>query len=575
MVGLLAFVLPSPAFSQTYTLAPSPHLVALNNSGTIISSGCIWTYLTGTSTEAATYTTSSGTQNANPIIADSAGRFVAFLQPGTVYRFVYENTPCSASSHGTVLATRDGIAAVPTRGLNVDVTGTAGETLTLADLIYLSDGSGGLDAGEWYRADADNTYSSITATSVGFATAAAAANGTVTVRIGGRMTGLSLTAGEIYYASATAAALASTPPTNARCVGKADGTTSIILPCDTPDVRLPDSDGTHSLVVTTTSDLTADRLLTLAPGDAARTVTISGNATISQDYSTTAAPSFNAFRTPQGRCTLTSATPVTSADVTAATTLRYALYGGNQITLYDGSTRWVQMAFTELSLAVPATTNTMYDVFVDYTAGVPALEAVAWTNDTTRATALALQNGVYVQTSDTDSLYVCSFRTTAVSGQTEDSYARRLVWNYYNRVERPLRVFDTTATWTYSVATIRQANGAATNQVDVVIGVDGAAMLNLTVMALSSNNNANIERRIHIGEDSTTTAMTVALSNRVTVTAANEEVTHVVVLRHYPAVGRHFYAWLEWSTATVTTTWNGVPIGAANSQSGLVGSIEG
>ena len=232
ILALLAFVLPSPAFSQTYTLAPSPHLVALNNSGTIISSGCVWTYLTGTSTPATTYTTSSGTANANPIIADSAGRFVAFLQPGTTYRFVYENTPCSASSHGTVLATRDGVAAVPVSGLNVDVTGTAGETLALADLIYLSDGSGGLDAGEWYRADADNTYSSSAATSIGFATAAASANATVTVRIAGRMTGLSLAAGSVYYASATAAALTTTRPSNTVCIGKADSTTTLVLPCN-------------------------------------------------------------------------------------------------------------------------------------------------------------------------------------------------------------------------------------------------------------------------------------------------------------------------------------------------------
>ena len=231
ILALLAFALPSPAWGQTYTLAPSPHLIALNNSGTIINAGCIWTYLTGTSTEAATYTTSSGTQNPNPIIASSSGRFVAFLQPGTVYRFVYEDTPCSASSHGTVLATRDGIAAVPTSGLNVDVTGTAGETLTLADLVYLSDGSGGLDAGEWYRADADTTYSSSAATIIGFATAAASANATVTVRIAGRMTGLSLAAGSIYYASATAAALTSTRPANAACVGEADSTTTLVLPC--------------------------------------------------------------------------------------------------------------------------------------------------------------------------------------------------------------------------------------------------------------------------------------------------------------------------------------------------------
>src|SRR3954467_15935764 len=42
---------------------------------------------------------------------------------------------------------------------------------------------------------------------------------------------------------------------------------------------------------------------------------------------------------PQGRLTLTSATPVTTTDVTGATTIYYALHKGNHIPLYDG-TNW-------------------------------------------------------------------------------------------------------------------------------------------------------------------------------------------------------------------------------------------
>lgn len=57
-------------------------------------------------------------------------------------------------------------------------------------------------------------------------------------------------------------------------------------------VPILDSNASHVLGITTSSDLTADRLLTLVPGDAARTVTISGNATISQDYSSTGSPTF-------------------------------------------------------------------------------------------------------------------------------------------------------------------------------------------------------------------------------------------------------------------------------------------
>lgn len=47
------------------------------------------------------------------------------------------------------------------------------------------------------------------------------------------------------------------------------------------DLLLEDSNNSHYLTITTTSDLTAARTLTLAPGDANRTLTLSGDATIS------------------------------------------------------------------------------------------------------------------------------------------------------------------------------------------------------------------------------------------------------------------------------------------------------
>ena len=164
------------------------------------------------------------------------------------------------------------------------------------------------------------------------------------------MTGLSLTAGEVYYASATAAGLTTTPPTNTRCIGKADSTTTLILPCDTPVARLPDSDGTHSLVIRNSSDLTADRVATIAPGDAAVRVAV------------------ERFRPPQGRCTLTTAVPVTTADVTAATTLYWALYKGSRAALYTGSA-WSVETLAQLSVSVPATTDTLYDAYLDYNGG--------------------------------------------------------------------------------------------------------------------------------------------------------------------------------------------------------------
>jgi hypothetical protein len=55
---------------------------------------------------------------------------------------------------------------------------------------------------------------------------------------------------------------------------------------------IQDTDASHRLVFTLGSNLTADRVLTITTGDAARTIAVSGNTTISQDYSAAGAPQF-------------------------------------------------------------------------------------------------------------------------------------------------------------------------------------------------------------------------------------------------------------------------------------------
>lgn len=57
-------------------------------------------------------------------------------------------------------------------------------------------------------------------------------------------------------------------------------------------VGMEDSDSSHYLYIDPGSNLTADHTLTVTTGDADRTLTVSGNATISQDYSSTGNPQF-------------------------------------------------------------------------------------------------------------------------------------------------------------------------------------------------------------------------------------------------------------------------------------------
>jgi hypothetical protein len=139
-------------------------------------------------------------------------------------------SPTDTDPPSSPIWTQDPVQAVGGAVSNVDVDAVAGETLTTNQVVYLSDGTGGLTAGRWYLADADNTYSSSLAIAIGFATAPIATGSSGTVRRGGQITGLSgLTAGSYYYVSATGGAITTTAPTNNRLVGQATTTTTLVM----------------------------------------------------------------------------------------------------------------------------------------------------------------------------------------------------------------------------------------------------------------------------------------------------------------------------------------------------------
>ena len=254
----------------------------------------------------------------------------------------------------------------------------------------------------------------------------------------------------------------------------------------------------------------------------------------------------------EGRLTLTSGMAVTSSDVTAASTLYFTPHKGNRIALYNGSA-WELKSFSEISLAVPATTATLYDVWAYNNSGTVALEATAWTNDTTRATALALQNGTYVKSGATTRRYLGSFRTTGVSGQTEDSKARRYVWNYYNRVTRLMKAFESAATWTYSTAGWRAANNNTANRLDFVRGVNEDAVTASVSVPVISSTATYRQTAIGIGEDTTTT-----IGSRYSQETSNNSGQHTLqsFYDEMPSAGRHFLSWNEYGGGTDTQTWS-------------------
>src|SRR5205823_2483944 len=132
-------------------------------------------------------------------------------------------------------------------------------------------------------------------------------------------------------------------------------------------------------------------------------------------------------------------------------TLYYTPYSSNSIALYDGSSEWNVFSFTELSTNVPTSAiDKNYDVFAswDTTTGGVALSLTAWTDDTTRATALSRDSsGVYLQSGTLTRRYLGTIRGST-TGKVADTNAKRFVWNMDNRVIRTSNTNEGVTSWT-------------------------------------------------------------------------------------------------------------------------------
>ena len=103
----------------------------LDNSGNVLTGGKIYTYAAGTTTPAATYTSSNGvTANSNPIILNSAGRvpYEIWLTDGVSYKFVLKD------SNDTLIATYDNLTGINSNFIAYTAqqeiqTATAGQTV--------------------------------------------------------------------------------------------------------------------------------------------------------------------------------------------------------------------------------------------------------------------------------------------------------------------------------------------------------------------------------------------------------------------------------------------------------------
>lgn len=270
---------------------------------------------------------------------------------------------------------------------------------------------------------------------------------------------------------------------------------------------------------------------------------------------------------PGGRLTLTSAVPVTVADVIAATNIYYTPRGEHDmICLWDG-TRWIWLTFTEYTLALGTlTSGKPYDVFAYISAGALALEVLVWTNDTTRATGVPIQDGRYCKSGDKTRLYLGSFYTTSTT-TTEDSAVKRYLWNMYNRDSRPM-LRKETGQWNYTTATYRQANNSASNQLDMVRGLDEDDVT-CNVVALFTSSIAGTNAASGIGISSTSVNSANAYGRNASGTVDQGLASY----RGCPGVGRRFLTWLEWSAAAGTTVWYGDASAPTSYQSAITAEV--
>ncbi len=219
------------------TLSPAPKFYGWNTvTGAPLAGGLLYTVAAGgvwPGDALTTYTDVGGlVPNANPIVLNSAGYCVIFLTPGASYKFIlYSSVDNLGVTPSLLQWTQDNIDSVPTSSPAVDVNGTAGENIAAESVVYLSDGSGGKNAAQWYLADADTAYSSSEAGTVGMSLAAVSQGDQGAFRVAGQMAiaNSSLNPGSKYYVSATAGSLTTSVLPNSRFVGEADGVNSIII----------------------------------------------------------------------------------------------------------------------------------------------------------------------------------------------------------------------------------------------------------------------------------------------------------------------------------------------------------
>ncbi len=267
------------------------------------------------------------------------------------------------------------------------------------------------------------------------------------------------------------------------------------------------------------------------------------------------------------RLSLSSSNPVPSSNVPSGSTLYLTPYTSGRASVYNG-TQWVNLNISEVSKTLSCmTSDKNYDVFLFLSGNTVAIElSAAWTNDTTRSEAISRQDGVYVKSSDQTRRYVGTIRSVS-STAVSDSQSRRFVWNYYNRVERSLKVTESADSWIYNTAAFRPSNNNIYNSFEFVTG--DSTLLAVRAQSIGGCSGGAAYAGVGIGIDSTTV-------NSADVFGQNVNTLNSVIPAEYrgrPSVGYHRITWLEAGGGVANMTWFGDAGQPTLYQMGMIGFI--
>jgi hypothetical protein len=318
------------------------------------------------------------------------------------------------------------------------------------------------------------------------------------------------------------------------------------------------------------------------------TGSITGNVTITGNLSVTGNFSFGGTYTspvpevfPQGRLTLTSNTPVMTADVNNAGTIYYTPFNGTVAPIYNGTSSWTQEIFSQLTLVLDSTHHTsgsVHDVFLFLNSGVLTIVAgPAWTSTTTRGTGatttqIQQQNGLWVNTVSMTAynnnvsytvpalqgLYIGSFYCNAAASVTmnfspspaaQGSANIFGLYNAYNRV----RLFSeetTSATVGVAVANTWQQMGT-TSTITFLDGLQQSALVASIEgdASIAASNNG----RIGVNIDSTTATPTRVFAV-FAVAAGGPTNVNFMHARYsfFPVLGLHVLSAMSYGSSTNT-----------------------